>query len=398
MTKKTDKKFTLPLKAMPKSLNRRIKMRLFWTNIKMKSKAAFTAPTLPRLATVAALAVVISVGGNFGIEYYAYNSDAVDPNHFLYETKRELENDTIASTTSQSELVAIYFDYSDRRLAEAEGLLEDPSTAFSLFETAYAQELITVELDEDDQVAELIVESNNFQTLAIEEINDISDLNLLEELSDKAATWEEKHQTRLNRLQPKLKKRGLDDFIVKHRNASDLNWKEVRAVKKQVKEARVEGVKELRPELKGQWLEIRHPGQTESQAPRHIRNLPRAKKIHKRLHKELEGLPLEERAELREELSELSPEERLIRLENSEEPLPLSNDRNPDPNQPPLPEEDRNDLDRNRLDGDRYNPPLDQPDAPLTEEPRRDPPPDDLRSSTLHFGDRHRDRPPENPR
>ncbi|MDF2379602.1 MAG: hypothetical protein P1V18_05310 [Candidatus Gracilibacteria bacterium] len=212
-------KFRLPLKKFPVMLDVKIRVRV----IKLKVARWFVEVnqvlSVKKLVASGLTLSVVAACGTMGARFHAYNG-AVVPGDFLYEMRRDLEVAYLEDTTTSAERVEQLFGLSQRRLEEAELLLDGTSVAFDFIPEAFAQDTEEV----DSEVSELIIEASNYEALALEEISVIEDLDILEDLSAKADSFHLYRDTVLESLNVKISKdderrtfKRVSDAVQQHR-------------------------------------------------------------------------------------------------------------------------------------------------------------------------------------
>jgi len=300
--------FVLPLKRFPKRLDRKIRFRLFLAKIRKTNDAFWTALFAPKLImSVASLAVFLVVG-TVGLRTYSLSGESVVPGHLLYDWRRNIELSQVETTTASEERVEMYLDLSKKRLDEAEYLLSGAQVGLQLIPQAAAEEL-EIELEGESEAAELILESHNYQALALEELELVQDPDVLDQLTEKIETWQGEYEQRLESLQPRLEERDRPVFqrVLKDARERGVRIKDIR---QRVRSAREEQKEELYVRPEPHFIRFRRPDrQTREKQFDRLRSLTRDRR--EELRKRYEDLSPEEQERLRIRIDEPREDDQL---------------------------------------------------------------------------------------
>ena len=260
----------------------------------------FDFPLRKMVAVTLSIAILLS-GGTFGIRTYAYNSDSVTPKHFFYDLKRNIEVSKLESLESVEKRISLYLQFADRRFDEAGYILQGKQVSFNLIPQTYADE--TVDIPEDGTVEELLVESNNFQTLAIEELNSIHDIDKLEPIIKNMQKWQGKQNQRYESIQKYLENGNKKAIHEKISEAKKRNFEELGNIELDVEFAKEDNEKQINIETKPMWLERREGKHKRRQFPRHhMKKMRINAKMHHMKKLQEKGISTQELKQMREEV------------------------------------------------------------------------------------------------
>lgn len=291
--------FVLPLKRFPKRLDRKIRFRLFLAKMRKMNDAFWSVLFAPKLIMSGASLAVFLVLGVVGLRTYSLSGESVVPGHLLYDWRRNMEITQVENVTASEERVEMYLDLSEKRLDEAEYLLSGAQVGLQLIPQASAEEL-EIELDEESEAAELLLESHNYQALALEELELVQDPDQLDRLTERIENWQGEYETRLNALQPRLEER---DRPVFDRIVSDARERasKIGDIRKRVKSAREEKLQELFVRPEPRFFRFRRPERnTREEHFDRLRSLTKEKRDEMR--RRYEALPPEEQERVREQI------------------------------------------------------------------------------------------------
>ena len=241
----------LPLKKLPLMADMKIRTRIFLRSWQRTWQQISFLFIVKRMAVVTLSLLVFISSAGLGTTAYAYNAVSVTPESVLYDVKRGVEDYVLERKTASEDRALYYMDLSERRLEEADYLSEEDASALFINQ-AYADETVDVG---ESIVEGLLVESTNFQTLALEEVQTLSDAEVIEPLVEKIHTRIERHEPIFGRLEERIKDRRPETFET-FKSLREDHKNSLSSFQKEMKKSRGSGNEKVFFDFDPRWMEI----------------------------------------------------------------------------------------------------------------------------------------------
>ena len=302
----SNNKFRLPLKKVPFLLNTKLIIKLYSKIYYRSISQSFSKFTknIKRLIAIALSTIIISSGWLLGLQSYAYNAESVVPSHILYNLRRNIELNKLEKIDQSENRSSFYLLLSERRLNEANYIIwnKQDKLWFLLITPTFAND-IEVKLWDDNTIWSLLIESNDFQSLAIEEVNSIKDVKQLDLMFIKLQETIVKQNITIEKINQATKNTETKEVIKQIKNTTISNIKDIKTLSKIIES--VDPKQEYHVEVKPQRILAQW------------RKNPRMEEVRSlsKLHSIKKGNPKEYKKE-RKQIKKLIKENRFKELEN----------------------------------------------------------------------------------